>query len=102
MLPDQSPWEVVLDRLEEGVAAAVREMEDPNGAPRIELWSPPAGLGPVPEALAPRMARLIASQKALLESMERRRREFGSQMNAVRQVPLVSTGSRSLYLDISG
>lgn len=101
-MPDNNPWEAVIARLEEGVENAVRELEQPNSSPRIELWSPPEGMGEIPAELVPRMRRLVAAQKALMERMEERRTELGRQMGAVRKVPTISSSSHSLYLDISG
>lgn len=102
-MPDnQQRWEAVLDRLEEGVDTAVRAMEDPQAAPAIELWSPPADLGPLPVGLRERMERLIDSQRALMERIEGRHGEVGKQVRALRRVPGVGETERSLYLDISG
>lgn len=102
-LPENtSRWEAVLDRLEEGVETAVRTMEDPHGVPRIELWSPPDDLGPVPDDLRERVLRLTEAQALLLEKMARRRDETGKQLEALRRVPGVSQPGRSLYLDVSG
>lgn len=103
MLPDDKQrWEAVLNRLEEGVATALRAMEDPLDAPAIELWSPPADLGPLPVELRERMERLIEAQKALLEMVAGRRDDVGKQIKALRRVPGVGEPERSLYLDISG
>ena len=102
-LPENtSRWEAVLERLEEGVDAAVRAMEDPHAAPRIELWSPPDDLGPLPAGLADRVRRLTEAQKLLLEKMAQRRDETGKQLEALRRVPGIGQPGRSLYLDVSG
>lgn len=93
-------WEAVLDRLEDAVESAARALEDPLAAPVVELWSPPQE--PLPEELRGRAERLIEAQKLLLVRMDRRRREAGRQMTAVRRVPAASAAGQSLYLDVSG
>ncbi|GGI06681.1 hypothetical protein [Egicoccus halophilus] len=50
-------WPDVLDQLERGVVTLQAALDAGELAP-MPTWAPPAGLGPLPEALRPRAERL--------------------------------------------
>ena len=98
-----SEWVRVLDELEEQLAKLrdcgtddERLLEMPS-AP----WRPPANIGQLPAALAPRAMALSAAMEALAPELRQRRDETARQLRAVESVPREDRLT-SVYLDSVG
>jgi hypothetical protein len=71
-------WAVVLDHLEGEVLAAEKSMAQDRAdeiaawGRRADDWVPPSGLGPLPDDLRERAARLLQHQLAVAEALVER------------------------------
>ena len=79
--PDEAPavaWTTVLDQLEEQVDATEEMLADARAeeiaawGQRTTDWVPPASLGPLPDELRERAARLLQHQLAVAERLVER------------------------------
>ena len=76
--PPQVNWAVVLDHLEGEVLAAEKSMAQERAdeiaawGRRSDDWVPPSGLGPLPDDLRERAARLLQHQLAVAEALVER------------------------------
>ena len=77
-----SAWTAALDALEadvEAVEALLAEDHRMRDTPRTDPWAPPAGLGPLPLDLRPRvdaiLARQLAAARAVATAMVTNRRQ---------------------------
>jgi hypothetical protein len=74
----QVNWAVVLDHLEGEVLAAEKSMAQDRAdeiaawGRRADDWVPPSGLGPLPDDLRERAARLLQHQLAVAEALVER------------------------------
>ena len=103
-----SDWATVLDELEGGVLAAEstlrsdREDEITAWGRRAADWVPPSGLGPLPEDLRERAARLLQHQLAVAEELverviqSRRQRDVAARMSYGPPRPTASYIDRAL------
>ncbi|TFV64156.1 hypothetical protein E4P41_02645 [Geodermatophilus sp. DF01-2] len=101
-------WATVLDELEGEVLAAEstlrsdRDDEIAAWGRRAEDWVPPSGLGPVPEDLRERAARLLQHQLAVAEELverivqSRRQRDVAAKMSYGLSRPVASYIDRVL------
>jgi hypothetical protein len=101
-------WATVLDELEGEVLAAEstlrsdRDGEIAAWGRRAEDWVPPSGLGPVPEDLRERAARLLQHQLAVAEELveriiqSRRQRDVAARMSYGPPRPVASYIDRAL------
>ncbi|MDQ0094648.1 hypothetical protein [Paeniglutamicibacter psychrophenolicus] len=101
--PVSSDWVRVLDELEEHLA---RLRDCGNDDERLlemrsALWRPPANIGQLPAALAPRATALNAAMEALVPEIRQRRDETARQLRAVESVPREDRLT-SVYLDSVG
>jgi hypothetical protein len=76
--PPMVNWAVVLDHLEGEVLAAEKSMAQDRAdeiaawGRRADDWVPPSGLGPLPDDLRERAARLLQHQLAVAEALVER------------------------------
>ncbi|MBB2993902.1 hypothetical protein [Paeniglutamicibacter cryotolerans] len=70
---------------------------EPDPAP----WTPPAGLGPLPVSLEPRVSALLAEMDDAKLTVAGKRDEASRQLRAVAIVPRPAPGN-SVYLDVTG
>jgi hypothetical protein len=101
-------WATVLDELEGEVLAAEstlrsnRDGEIAAWGRRAEDWVPPSGMGPVPEDLRERAARLLQHQLAVAEELveriiqSRRQRDVAARMSYGPPRPVASYIDRAL------
>jgi hypothetical protein len=101
-------WATVLDVLEGEVLAARASMDSDRHEEiaawgrRAEDWVPPSGLGPVPEDLRERAARLLQHQLAVAEELveriiqSRRQRDVAARMSYGPPRPVASYIDRAL------
>lgn len=95
-------WDEVLDTLEDGIATAMTALENPDVPMKGFLWSPPDGLGPLPEHLQRRAEQIVESQKELNERLANHRQEAGRHLEALRSIPERRRQDTSIYLDVNG
>ena len=101
-------WATVLDELEGEVLAAEsvlrsdREDQVAAWGRRAEDWVPPSAVGPVPEVLRERAARLLQHQLAVAEELveriiqSRRQRDVAARMSYGPPRPVASYIDRAL------
>jgi hypothetical protein len=101
-------WATVLDELEGEVLAAEstlrsdRDGEIAAWGRRAEDWVPPSGMGPLPEDLRERAARLLQHQLAVAEELveriiqSRRQRDVAARMSYGPPRPVASYIDRAL------
>jgi len=101
-------WATVLDELEGEVLAAAstlrsnRDDEIAAWGRRAEDWVPPSAVGPVPEVLRERAARLLQHQLAVAEELveriiqSRRQRDVAARMSYGPSRPVASYIDRAL------
>ncbi|RBY79652.1 hypothetical protein DQ238_10575 [Geodermatophilus sp. TF02-6] len=101
-------WATVLDTLEGEVVAAEsllatdRDEEIATWGRRAQDWVPPTALGPVPEDLRERAARLLQHQLAVAEELverivaSRRQRDVAARMSHGPSRPVASFIDRAL------
>lgn len=88
----------MLEDLEHHVEAS----QAPEAGTGVVPWTAPAGLGPLPQELAPRAQALLAALNEAAARTAAARDEIGAQLAAVRSVPLAEDGGSSVYLDVAG
>ena len=101
-------WATVLDELEGEVLAAERTMADGRAdeiaswGRRSEDWVPPSTLGPLPEDLRERAARLLQHQLAVAEELverimqSQRQRDLAARMSYAPSRPVASFVDQAL------
>jgi hypothetical protein len=100
-------WEAVLDRLEadlaalEGRLSAIPLAVEAAPGDRAEPWTPPRGLGPLPEALGERARAVEAAQARLAVRLEQVRATAARHLTAVSAIPPLTHG-QPVYLDVEG
>jgi hypothetical protein len=106
--PPKVNWAVVLDHLEGEVLAAERTMAEGRAEEiaawgrRSDDWVPPSNLGPVPDDLRERAARLLQHQLAVAEALieritqSQRQRDVAARMSFGPPRPVASFIDRSL------
>jgi hypothetical protein len=95
-------WDEVLDTLEDGIATAITALDNPEAPMHAFLWSPPEGLGPLPEHLRDRAEQIVESQQALNDRMAAERKAAGKHLEAIRSIPERRRQDTSIYLDVNG
>lgn len=95
-------WEEFLDRIEADVALAAAGLDDPSIPVHVELWIPPADLGPMPESLQERALTVLAAQQNIRERLQGARASAARQLGALKSVPESAGTGRSVYLDVTG
>ena len=102
-------WRAALDELEALVAEA--DVSPSAGGPATAAgptststprWTPPTGLGPLPQELATRASSLAERQGRVLERLEAARAAVLQHLGAVRSVEASHEPSRPVYLDATG
>ncbi|WP_035764005.1 hypothetical protein [Arthrobacter sp. H20] len=102
-MPDRSRqgWLVILDTLEEDIAAAEKAQHD-DGVTKAGHWDPPSGIGPIPSDLVDRAQRIREAQRrtvAMLQAAVKDNRQHHALIGAVN----ASTApNRAVYLDVAG
>ncbi len=71
---------------------------EPHTAP---AWTPPEGLGPIPEELVERARSVEAAQQAAVERLEEAKRTTARHLAAVQSVPEGRASGRSIFLDVT-
>ena len=102
-------WLAALDELE-AVAGrdpqAVPGVTGVSGAPGVSgvpgVWTPPAGLGPLPAELADRAAAVAGVQRGALARLDAARKAVLAHLGAVRSVESSHEPERPVYLDATG
>lgn len=95
---DRAAWLEVLAELEDAVARAGR----PSGSGAEPApWTPPAGIGPLPEDLADRARTLLAAQESTMAQLRDAQRTNRSHAGMLRALPH-RAGTTSVYLDVEG
>ena len=95
-------WDEVLDTLEDGIATAITALDHPEVPMQAFLWSPPEGLGPLPEHLQARAEQIVKSQADLNARMAAERQSAGRHLEALRSIPERRRQDASVYLDVNG
>lgn len=99
-------WCSVLADLEDQVRRIRRDLASPGSAqqppPDPAPWEPPVGLGPLPAELEPRANTLMQGIAEVRDLTQRRQRDVGRQIAAVRSVPRPHAGTASVYVDVTG
>lgn len=101
-------WELVLDGLEADLAVLESQLGGIQlaGEPaalggRPVTWTPPSGLGPLPDQLLDRARTLEAAQTRVALRLEEIRTTAGEHLAALRAVPTAQAHS-PVYLDVEG
>lgn len=96
-------WERVLGVLEDRLAELRNFSSEEAKLLEVPqtLWQPPAGIGDLPAALAPRASALLRAIESLKPVLEVRRDEAARQLRAISSVPR-DPGVASIYLDSVG
>lgn len=95
---DRAAWLEVLAELEDAVAEAGRPGE-PGAEPAP--WTPPVGIGPLPEDLAERARAIVAAQETAMARLRDAQRTNRSHAGMLRALPH-RAGTTSVYLDVEG
>lgn len=100
-------WRAALDELEALVAEADASLPvgdaDPATPPTTpRRWTPPVGLGPLPQDLATRASSLAERQRGVIGRLETARAAVLQHLGAVRTVEASHEPSRPVYLDATG
>jgi hypothetical protein len=102
-------WRAALDELEALVAEADASL--PTGdadtvtataSTPARRWTPPSGLGPLPQDLATRASSLAERQRGVIGRLEAARAAVLQHLGAVRTVEASHEPSRPVYLDATG
>lgn len=88
-------WTEALERLEADLRGAL------DGADAVS-WTPPAGLGPMPDQLRDRAARVLEAQRHTVRHLEDVRQTTARHLAAVRSVPRTEASPAPVYLDLLG
>ncbi|MGY1723155.1 hypothetical protein [Blastococcus sp. SYSU DS0533] len=106
--PQPVDWTTVLTHLEGEVVAAEQTMargraeEIASWGRRIDDWIPPSSLGPLPDDLRERAARLLQHQLAVAEELverimqSQRQRDLAARMSYAPSRPVASFVDRAL------
>jgi len=95
---DRAAWLEVLNVMEDAVAAAGRPgVSDDEPAP----WTPPEGIGRLPDDLADRARALVAAQETAMAQLRSAQRANRSHAGVLRALPH-RAGTTSVYLDVEG
>ena len=92
---DLAGWTEALDRMESELHGALAQAEPVP-------WRPPIGLGPIPDELQERAARLIEAQLHTMRYLEDVRQTTARHLAAVRAVPRSEAGPHPVYFDLIG
>lgn len=96
-------WSVLLDDMEAGLRAAEAAAAAGTPSDRTVLdWTPPQGLGPLPEELVDRAQRIQAAQHNALRQLEEARASAARHLAALDAVPGSREHGHSVYLDVTG
>ncbi|MDN4613424.1 hypothetical protein P5G50_03060 [Leifsonia sp. F6_8S_P_1B] len=95
--PALAAWTDALERLEQVLREALA-----GGAFEPGVWTPPAGLGPLPVELRERATRLLDAQQHTLRHLADMRRSTARHLSAVRSVPRDASGPAPVYVDLVG
>lgn len=104
-------WRAALDELEALVAEADASLPagDADTATATATattpprrWTPPKGLGPLPQDLATRASSLAERQRGVIGRLEAARAAVLQHLGAVRTVEASHEPSRPVYLDATG
>jgi hypothetical protein len=102
-------WRAALDELEALVAEADASLPttadgstDPAVPAAPRHWTPPTGLGPLPQELSTRASSLVERQRRVLGRLEAARAAVLQHLGAVRTVEASHEPSRPVYLDATG
>lgn len=80
-------------------AQVLDELERHADAPALAAgWEAPAGLGPLPDALAPRARQLVTAQQRAVRRLTDQRRRVAAHLDAVDIV--APARARAVYLDL--
>jgi hypothetical protein len=95
-------WQEALDRLEAHAERAERLLQG-LGAPDIEPWTPPAGLGPMPEDFLPRARLLLERQQKLMAAIPSVLADTRNQQRVAERVSDATAGPADppVYLDVT-
>ena len=100
-------WRAALDELEALVTEADASLPagdtgtpTPPTPPR--RWTPPTGLGPLPQDLVTRASSLAERQRGVIGRLEAARAAVVQHLGAVRAVEASHEPSRPVYLDATG
>ena len=103
--PTQRTWPVVLDELEDGLFVA-QETLARNRAEEIAAWGrrstdwvPPSGMGPFPEELRERAARLLQHQLAVAEELVERITQSQKQRDVAARMSYAPTRPVASFID---
>jgi hypothetical protein len=103
--PTQRTWPVVLDELEQDLQAAEETLAR-NRAEEIAAWGrrstdwiPPSGLGPFPDDLRARAARLLQHQLAVAEALVERITQSKQQRDVAARMSYAPTRPVASFID---
>lgn len=104
--PAVAAWSAALDTLERDLDAAAELsapgfLLDADRSAPVPVWSPPTGLGPLPESLADRAGRILDRQVSLVPQVEDAAQSARSHLRAVGSLRTNDT-SASVYIDAVG
>jgi hypothetical protein len=102
-------WLAALDELEAVAGRDPQAAADVAGASGVSgvsgvtgVWTPPAGLGPLPADLADRAAAVASVQRGALARLDAARKAVLAHLGAVRSVESSREPERPVYLDATG
>jgi hypothetical protein len=102
-------WRAALDELEALVAEADASLPagdadtvTATASTPARRWTPPSGLGPLPQDLATRASSLAERQRGVIGRLEAARAAVLQHLGAVRTVEASHEPSRPVYLDATG
>lgn len=94
-------WQDALDRLEAHAERAERLLQG-LGAPDVVPWTPPAGLGPMPEEFLPRARLLLERQQKLMAAIPAVLADTRQQQRVADRVSDATTAPAGpVYLDVT-
>jgi len=105
---EHDAWVAVLDELERTAAKAAHPSsrgtsgEPGSSGEMLAAWSPPAGIGPLPAALADRATRLLGAQRDAGALLQEERARVARHLVTVRAVDPARPARESVYLDVLG
>ena len=102
-------WLAALDELEAVAGRDPQAVADVTGVTGVSgasgvsgVWTPPAGLGPLPAELADRAAAVAGAQRGALARLDAARKAVLAHLGAVRSVESSHEPERPVYLDATG
>lgn len=93
-------WSAALDDFA-GCLAEQERLLDEAAYDRVPAFSPPEGLGPLPDVLRPRALELAARSEELVQRAQHALTATGRQTRLTRRLSGTPTAARPLYLDRS-